>query len=75
MLGDVGHQVGGEGLVQLVLAVRGDREGLTEELKRVADTRQEGVQLVGLGLTLELTETLGLPVNLEEQADCKEEGE
>ena len=48
MLGDVGHQVVGECLVKLVLAVGGDGQGLAEELQGVAESCQQGVQLVGL---------------------------
>ena len=72
MLGDVGHQVVGERLVKLVLAVGGDSEGLAEELQGVAESSQQGVQLMGLGLTLQLAKTLGLAVYLEVKADCKE---
>ena len=75
MLGDVGHQVGGERLVQLVLAVGGDAEGLAEELQGVAEAAKEGVQLMGLGLALELTEALGFTVYFQVQTDCKGKNE
>ena len=50
----------------------GDAEGLAEELQGVAEAAEEGVELVGLGLALELTEALGLSVYLQVQTDCKE---
>ena len=71
VLGDVGHEVLGESLVQLVLAVGGDGESLAEELQRVTHRLQQTVELLGLGLALELSEAFGLAVNVEVQANCK----
>ena len=69
VLGDVGHQVLGQRLVQLVLAVRGDGEGLTQELQGVAGRPQQPVQLLNLGLAFHLAESLRLPVHLQVETD------
>ena len=55
----------------MILAVRRYVQGLAKELEGVTEAGQQRVQLVGLGLALELSEAFGLAVNVEVQANCK----